>query len=93
MNPEYYALKLQNGETLVPSEKELDRLARDNARAIGTSMAVPPALRRLHRCGFDARPVRTDDGRNVKPWLEPAEPPVKRDYLAFLENLPGRRID
>jgi hypothetical protein len=58
MDPQYYALTLRNGETLIPSAAELGRLARDNTRAAGASQALPAALRRLFRAGFDARPGR-----------------------------------
>lgn len=84
MDPEYYALVLQNGERIVPPQSELDRVFRDNARAVRTmGKAMPAYWRRFLRA--------TAAPKAPALRLQPKPPAAgKRDPLAFLEALQRR---
>jgi hypothetical protein len=106
MNPEYYALTLQNGETLTPSAKELERVFRDNlkaARSMGGPM--PPAWRRFLRASAAATlpkaapepatasaaaPLPRTRRRPARPPRPPAE---RRKVSAERKLLPAERAD
>lgn len=84
MEPEYYALTLPDGRRIVPSEKELERVFRDNVRAAKSIGAPAPAYwRRFLRA--------TAAPKAPALRLQPKAPAAgKRDPLAFLEALQRR---